>query len=323
MSNINTSDLVFPNGRPVTKVKMDAKKLKKAKNIRLNQAQNICSRTNGLDLDWDDAIVFLKKQAEAKRDEELASLGGLLVGAYKDAFQLLTHKNDDFDVINYQPSTTTVVHGSITGQQLVDALKRMDLANDTYSNWLKNTIRLVECNGLDSTFSESALKRFQDPVWLLRMAKKNEAMHTLFYALIPNYNGLLTTKSNEVISYLVAPISEAANNAKQHSISRITSQVSSTLAIESKYNADVHGETQLASDFGEIFETEPADIDFNDLIRSRSKDLLLVNTFLSKKTQSTDGTVEILMLKDEPIDEMDIENKHSLFIGTRRTTHLK
>lgn len=77
------------------------------------------------------------------------------------------------------------------------------------------------------------------------------------------------------------------------------------------------------SDFGEIFETEPADIDFNDLIRSRSKDLLLVNTFLSKKTQSTDGTVEILMLKDEPINEMDIENKHSLFIGTRRTTHLK
>lgn len=103
MSNINTSDLVFPNGRPVTKVKMDAKKLKKTQNIKLNQAQNISSRANGLDLDWDDAIVFLKKQATAKHEEELAALGGLMAGAYKEAFQSLGHKNEDFDVLNYQP----------------------------------------------------------------------------------------------------------------------------------------------------------------------------------------------------------------------------
>lgn len=74
MSNIKTSDLVFPNGRPVTKVKMDAKKLKKAQNIKLNQAQNLCARANGLDLDWDAAIVFLKKQATAKHEEELSTL---------------------------------------------------------------------------------------------------------------------------------------------------------------------------------------------------------------------------------------------------------
>lgn len=247
---------------------MDAKKLKKAKNIKLNQAQNICARANGLDLDWDDAIVFLKKKATAKYEEELASLGGLMVGAYKDAFQSLDHKNEDFDVLNYQPSAATVVHGSVTSQELVDALKRMDLESNSYSNWLKNTIKLVESNGLDSTFSESGLKRFQDPVWLLRMAKDNQAMHSLFSALIPNYNGLLTKKTKEVLTYLVLPINDAASNVKQLSVSSIAPQVIETLAIERKHNIDGQDYTQSPSDFGKIFETEPADITFEDIVKS-------------------------------------------------------
>lgn len=55
-------DLKFPNGRPVQKVRKDAKRLKKELSLTMTEALNRCARINGIDLPWDQAMNELHKR---------------------------------------------------------------------------------------------------------------------------------------------------------------------------------------------------------------------------------------------------------------------
>ncbi len=57
----NSNNLKFPNGRPVKKVKQDAKALKKQLGITLTEALHKCAIQNGIDLPWREALRTLKQ----------------------------------------------------------------------------------------------------------------------------------------------------------------------------------------------------------------------------------------------------------------------
>ncbi len=61
---MSESNLVFPSGRNVKRVKQDAKRLKKQRGILLNEALNLLATENGIDKPWDKAIEQLKEQSK-------------------------------------------------------------------------------------------------------------------------------------------------------------------------------------------------------------------------------------------------------------------
>ena len=58
----------FPSGRTVARVRKDAKKLKKARNIRMYEALNILARENGMNMNWNDALASLMKRSHSPND---------------------------------------------------------------------------------------------------------------------------------------------------------------------------------------------------------------------------------------------------------------
>ena len=57
-----STTLRFPSGLTVTQAKKDAKKLAKAESIKLHEAQDRTSRSNGLNMSWNKALAWLERQ---------------------------------------------------------------------------------------------------------------------------------------------------------------------------------------------------------------------------------------------------------------------
>lgn len=101
---------------------------------------------------------------------------------------------------------------NVTAVQLCAELQRMNresLAQGDYSGWLARSQRLVESFGTETTFTESEIHRIQKPWYLNYLAKQNNDLYALIDELVPQYNGNLSPKAIEVLTYISVPLEEA------------------------------------------------------------------------------------------------------------------
>ncbi len=85
MSINNAISLKFPNGRSVRRLKQDAKKLSKVKNIPLHQALDITATNNGISGGWNIAMIQLKLKSKA-----INSVAGVVNGSLGDVTSVST-----------------------------------------------------------------------------------------------------------------------------------------------------------------------------------------------------------------------------------------
>ncbi|MCG9575349.1 hypothetical protein L1D14_03775 [Vibrio tubiashii] len=97
-------------------------------------------------------------------------------------------------------------------ERLVLQLDEMDYAakkNDNYTYWLKKSSSLLKTFGLSCELNIDDLSDIQEPNYLIKLAANNNDLHSALTELVPCYDGALTPKTIEFLTYLTAPYIEA------------------------------------------------------------------------------------------------------------------